>query len=117
MQLLIRCFVFASMIAASDCSVSPKNQSAISDTPSELDGIATRIQTVFSQQIARGKNVGAIVGIYDHGEVRFLALGETKRGTNQAPDEKTVFEIGSLTQTFTGLFSISPIQHVRWIAL
>jgi CubicO group peptidase (beta-lactamase class C family) len=52
--------------------------------------------------------VGAMVGFIENGEVRYIEFGEKNKGKNNAPNERTLFEIGSLTKTFTSLlFSIA----------
>ena len=34
---------------------------------------------------------------------RFLAYGETEKGSGKAPDGKTIYEIGSASKAFTGV--------------
>jgi CubicO group peptidase (beta-lactamase class C family) len=47
--------------------------------------------------------VGCVVGIIRGGEAQVLAYGETKKGSKQAPDGKTIYEIGSSSKAFTGV--------------
>ena len=46
-------------------------------------------------------NCGLSIGILKGGKTYFYGYGETKRGNKQLPDEHTLFEIGSITKTFT----------------
>lgn len=48
------------------------------------------------------KLVGLSIGILNNGQTTFYGYGETKKGNGQLPDEHTIFEIGSITKTFTG---------------
>jgi CubicO group peptidase (beta-lactamase class C family) len=48
------------------------------------------------------KLVGIAIGILNNGQTTFYGYGETKKGNGQLPDEHTIFEIGSITKTFTG---------------
>jgi serine-type D-Ala-D-Ala carboxypeptidase/endopeptidase len=78
----------------------------------ELDAIAQRLRVSMAPQIgaAKGKNVGAIVALCHRGKTRFLSFGETRSGSGTAPDESSVFEVGSLTKTFTGLMLADAIE-------
>ncbi|MBE7168957.1 MAG: serine hydrolase [Williamsia sp.] len=46
-------------------------------------------------------NCGLSIGILKDGKTYFYNYGETRRGNKQLPDEHTLFEIGSITKTFT----------------
>lgn len=48
------------------------------------------------------KLAGVAVGLYQAGAVEVFGLGETERGTGQVPGGDTLFEIGSITKTYTG---------------
>jgi serine-type D-Ala-D-Ala carboxypeptidase/endopeptidase len=45
--------------------------------------------------------VGFVVGIFKDGETQVVGYGETKKGSGALPDGGTVYEIGSITKTFT----------------
>ena len=47
--------------------------------------------------------VGVVVGIYKNGETQVLGYGEVDKGSGVRPDGDTVYEIGSITKTFTGI--------------
>lgn len=47
------------------------------------------------------KAVGLIIGILEKGKTALYSYGETEKGNGQLPDEHTIFEIGSITKTFT----------------
>ena len=76
------------------------------------DKIAARISAVVNPQIGT-KNIGAIVAIYNKGLLQFLSFGETTRGNKILPTPDTLFEIGSITKTFTGLMMARSIDLKR----
>ncbi len=76
------------------------------------DKMAERITAVVTPQIGI-KNVGAIVAIYNKGKLSFLPFGETVRGNKTLPTADTIFEIGSVTKTFTGLMLARSIDLDR----
>ncbi len=44
-----------------------------------------------------------MIGVIDGNKTYTYAYGETALGNNKLPDENTLFQIGSLTKTFTGI--------------
>jgi CubicO group peptidase (beta-lactamase class C family) len=53
--------------------------------------------------MSRTNSVGISIGIMSGGVYYTYGYGETKKGNNKTPDDKTLFEIGSITKTFTGI--------------
>ena len=51
--------------------------------------------------LTNNDGVGLSVGIYDNGQRRFLNLGATQLDGNRPPIKDTVYEIGSISKTFT----------------
>ncbi|MDB6123778.1 MAG: putative Serine-type D-Ala-D-Ala carboxypeptidase [Pedosphaera sp.] len=49
------------------------------------------------------KNVGMVIGLVDEHGSRIFSAGKLDNGTDQEVDGDTVFEIGSITKTFTAL--------------
>ncbi|HLX90254.1 MAG TPA: serine hydrolase domain-containing protein [Puia sp.] len=47
--------------------------------------------------------VGLSIGILKDGKTYFYGYGETVKGNNQIPNEHTLYEIGSLSKTFTAI--------------
>jgi CubicO group peptidase (beta-lactamase class C family) len=50
-----------------------------------------------------GKNAGMVIGLVDERGSRIFGAGRLDNGTSQEVDGDTVFEIGSITKTFTAL--------------
>jgi len=64
----------------------------------ELD---RRIDAVVREYIQRDNTVGVCVGLLRNDSLWVYGYGETARGNGQLPDGNTLFEIGSITKTFT----------------
>lgn len=47
--------------------------------------------------------VGIVAAVYRQGETQVWGFGETARGSGRMPDGDTVFEIGSISKTFTSV--------------
>jgi CubicO group peptidase (beta-lactamase class C family) len=47
--------------------------------------------------------IGTSVGILKDGKITTYHYGEVKKGTAQIPNDNTLYEIGSVTKTFTAL--------------
>lgn len=76
----------------SGCS-SPISYPEINDT--------TTIDDIAKPYIESRSDVGLVIGIYRKKESRILCYGVKDRQTNVKPDGNTLFEIGSITKTFT----------------
>lgn len=57
--------------------------------------------------------VGVSIGVYDNGKMRRYHYGTTERGKANLPTDETVYEIASLTKTFTGALLAKAISEVR----
>jgi len=57
------------------------------------------------------KNFGMVVGIIDERGSRVYSAGKLDNGTERAVDGDTVFEIGSVTKTFTALLLLDMAQR------
>ncbi|MRG44535.1 serine hydrolase [Chitinophaga sp. SYP-B3965] len=60
------------------------------------------VDSLVRSSFAMDQCVGLVVGIIRNGNISIYNYGETVRGNGKLPDENTVFEIGSISKTFTG---------------
>jgi D-alanyl-D-alanine-carboxypeptidase/D-alanyl-D-alanine-endopeptidase len=60
------------------------------------------IRDVLAPRVLAGLSSGIVVGIVDHGTSKFMAYGTFDGPGTPVVDERTVFEIGSVTKMFTG---------------
>src|SRR5436305_4425501 len=58
-----------------------------------------------------GKNVGMVIGLVDEHGSRIFVAGGLDNGTKQTVDGDTVFEIGSVTKTFTTLLLQDSVER------
>ncbi|HCT31182.1 MAG TPA: hypothetical protein DIW31_10740 [Bacteroidales bacterium] len=49
---------------------------------------------------------GVSIGIFKNNQTSFYGYGETKKGNEVIPDSETMYEIGSITKTFTALLTV-----------
>lgn len=76
-----------------------RNQVLTSNTlTTQLDKLVDSASRPYASPEA---NCGLSIGILKDGKTYFYSYGETRRGNKQLPDEHTLFEIGSITKTFT----------------
>ncbi len=67
---------------------------------SELD---KKVDEVFRPYISNENSVGLSIGILKEGNSFTYNYGETEKGMKQVPTGNTIFEIGSITKTFTSI--------------
>jgi CubicO group peptidase (beta-lactamase class C family) len=67
--------------------------------PEDVD----RIDAVAKDELARGRHVGFVVGVLKDGARAVRGYGRLAADRPEAPDGRTVFEIGSITKAFTGI--------------
>jgi len=60
------------------------------------------IRDVLARHVLAGLSPGIVAGIVEHGTSTFMAYGTFDGPHTPAVDERTVFEIGSVTKVFTG---------------
>ena len=79
-------------------------------TKARLDTVVQRLGTVFLQQPTR---VGLSVGIIENGQTYFYNFGSIEKGKHQLPTSQTVYEIGSISKTFTSLLLAHAVLEKR----
>jgi D-alanyl-D-alanine-carboxypeptidase/D-alanyl-D-alanine-endopeptidase len=95
---------FAVLLAVAVLSSNVKAVAATAPAPSPL---GKDFQTALDDRVAGQPGIGIIVGVIDHGKVSFYKAGTT--GTSRPLDEHTIFEIGSVTKTFTATILASMV--------
>ena len=63
----------------------------------------SEIENIIKSNISFDDKPGIVVGIIRNGVKKFYTFGVANKETNAEIDENTIFEIGSITKTFTGL--------------
>ncbi len=78
----------------------PKKTNFESDNK-KLSIIDSVVDAVMRPYMLNINTVGACAGVYYKGNQYFYHYGETQRGNKTLPNNTTLFEIGSITKTFT----------------
>ena len=90
---------FALLLLLTSCASSAKLDTDIH--------LKEKLKSAIEPQMST-RSAGAIIGILDKGSVSYLSFGKKNLSNSSPIDENTLFEIGSLTKTFTSLlFSIA----------
>ncbi|MDQ0593215.1 D-alanyl-D-alanine-carboxypeptidase/D-alanyl-D-alanine-endopeptidase [Chryseobacterium ginsenosidimutans] len=82
-------------------SCNSQNKKIPTDNPmkTELDKLVQKEASVYMENPAR---VGISIGIFKDGKSYFYNYGTTELGKSELPTSKSVYEIASITKTFTG---------------
>lgn len=74
----------------------------ITDNKLETDA-DKKLEDIIQPFMFESKTVGLSIGILKDGKQYFYNYGETVKGNRQLPTNKNLYEIGSVTKTFTGI--------------
>lgn len=77
---------------------------------SHLDIIVQKATMPF---IGNPTKVGLSIGIYKNGEVYYYNYGTTQKEKQSVPTNKTVYEIGSISKTFTGTLLAQAVKDKK----
>lgn len=66
-----------------------------------LSALDKKVDTLVRSFMARNNTVGCVLGVLRNGNMYTYGYGETKKGNGRIPDKSTLFEIGSISKTFT----------------
>jgi D-alanyl-D-alanine-carboxypeptidase/D-alanyl-D-alanine-endopeptidase len=92
MRVVFRCYLSALLLLPA---------AAAAQAPAiNPDTAAQRLGTRF---VTAGGHVGLSIGVIDRGRTYFYNFGTTELGANRPPTAATLYEIGSITKTFTSL--------------
>jgi CubicO group peptidase (beta-lactamase class C family) len=77
-----------------------KTEKVLSDNPlkTQLDSVVNKVLSAYIQ--TKG-NVGLSAAVYFKGKSYFYNYGEARQGNAQLPTDHTLYDIGSITKTFT----------------
>jgi CubicO group peptidase (beta-lactamase class C family) len=76
----------------------------------QLDSIVHKYASIY---MSDPKAVGLSLGVYYHGKKYTYNYGEMERGTGKRVTDQTIFTIGSITKTFTGVLLARAVTEKR----
>jgi serine-type D-Ala-D-Ala carboxypeptidase/endopeptidase len=80
--------------------------------PTPLIASVEQIQTIIDERIRQRANKGiAVALILPNGEVRFAGAGDSGNAVRPKVDEDTIFEIGSISKTFTATLLAQMVER------
>ncbi len=100
-------FAFILIIAAA----SPLGAQSPVASSGNAAGKKVEIEKIVADFTAAKRPVGMMVGVIAGKDRQFVSFGEISRFTEKTPDAQTVFEIGSVTQTFTALLLARMVER------
>lgn len=71
------------------------------------------VHTAMKDYFNNKESVGAMVGVYRDNAVSWYGYGQVAKGSADLPNEKTLFEIGSVTKTFTSALVVSWLEEKK----
>ena len=89
-----------------------KDHPVVSSNPL-LSSLDKEVDSASQPYIRLRATTGLSIGILKNGKTFYYGYGETARGNGQLPDEHTIFEIGSITKTFTSLLFANAVVQGR----
>lgn len=97
-------------------ALQPYKESAVKTakvaTDNELKSkLDSAVEKVVSAYIQTNGNVGLSAGVYCDGKEHFYNYGETQVGNKQVPTLHTIYDIGSITKTFTSTLLAIAVQQ------
>ena len=69
-----------------------------------------KIEDIVKRHVDSGTSSAISVGLVDENGSRFLNYGEVKKELRVVPTNRTVYEIGSITKTFTAVLTTQLAQ-------
>jgi D-alanyl-D-alanine-carboxypeptidase/D-alanyl-D-alanine-endopeptidase len=80
-------------------------------SPARADDLKAKIDKAIQPFFDEKKAVGIVVGVIRGDERRIFGYGRVSQDSDRAPDGDTLFEIGSITKTFTSLLLAEMVQE------
>lgn len=100
MKNLLLIFVFSAFLFSCDNKDEDTVQPITTNNP-----LLTKLDSLVHQQVSdyakKKATAGLSIGILQNGQTHFYGYGETENGNGKIPNENTIFEIGSISKTFT----------------
>lgn len=83
-----------------------------SDNPKQST-LDLEVDSVAKAYLAMPGNPGLSIGILKNGNTVFYHYGETRKGTGNLPSNRSIYEIGSISKSFTGILLAKAIEEQK----
>jgi len=91
------------------CKKDEPIQSLITNNPMSTD-LDKRINEIIAPYSEKSSTASVSIGVFKDNRISYYGYGETKKGNNTIPDSTTIYEIGSISKTFTALLMMDFLQ-------
>jgi len=91
------------------CKKDEPLQSIITNNPMSND-LDKKIHEIIAPYSEKASTASVSIGVFKDNRTSYYGYGETKKGNNTIPDSTTIYEIGSISKTFTALLMIDFLQ-------
>lgn len=82
----------------------------LTDNPMKTK-LDSSVQKAVTPYMSNENVSGLSVGVFQNGKMFTYHFGEVKKGTKQLPTNETLYEIGSITKTFTGIILANNVKE------
>lgn len=83
-----------------------------SDNPKQ-SVLDLQVDSIVNAYLLKPENAGLSIGILKNGTTTFYHYGETRKGTGSLPSNSSIYEIGSVSKTFTGILLAKAIEEQK----
>ena len=83
------------------------------DDSSQITVIDSIVNIYANNLMEDSSMIGLSIGLYNNGEEFFFNFGTIENGKNISPTKNTIYEIGSITKTFTGILLANAILEKK----
>lgn len=104
MQRILRCFIIVFTAYSLQAQVAEIPKTSVLDW--KMDSIVKNFMDTPA-------NCGLSIAVYQDKKVTYYNYGNVKRGAQQLPNNKTIYEIGSISKTFTGILFAQAINDKK----
>ncbi len=83
-----------------------------SDNPKQ-SAFDLEVDSLVSVYLSKPENAGLSIGILKNGKTIFYHYGETRKGSGSLPSNGSIYEIGSVSKSFTGILLAKAIEEQK----
>ena len=72
-----------------------------------------KVDSIVSEFMSNPINAGLSIAVIQNGQVYYYHYGETNKESKQLPQNSTIYEIGSVSKTFTGILLVQAVANKK----